>query len=116
MREMMMQWVGCLALVSGMVVASGLNQPAAAANAREDVLYRLEKWQTKHLHDAAKAETIAATLTKLGCEVQRGEHDGHIDLKYRCPQWKKLSLKTHDEAHKWEKGLKEYGFQTQHQH
>ena len=116
MREITMRSMVCLMVVAGLVLGAGWNGPASAANQREDVLYRLETWKAKHIHGADKAETIAKTLTKLGCEVQRNDHDGHYDVKYRCPKWKKLSLKTHEEAHKWESWLKEYGFQTQHHH
>jgi hypothetical protein len=89
---------------------------ASDTSAAELVRYRAEKWQAKHIHDDKKAKTISGTLTKLGCEVKQDQHNGHIDVKYRCPKWKQLELKSHDEAHKWEKWLKEYGFETQHQH
>jgi hypothetical protein len=86
------------------------------AGAAEIVKYRAEKWQAKHIHDDKKAKTISATLTDLGCEVKQNAHNGHIDVKYRCPKWKQMELKTHEEAHKWEKWLKEYGFETKHEH
>lgn len=89
---------------------------SATASAAEIVRYQCKDWKAKHIHDSAKAETIADTLKKLGCEVQRFEHDGHYDVKYRCPEWKELELKTHDEATKWEKWFKEYGFKTEHRH
>ncbi|MEM6690827.1 MAG: hypothetical protein AAF664_15445 [Planctomycetota bacterium] len=85
-------------------------------SAAEVVRYRSEKWQAKHIHDTAKAKTIAATLKKLGCEVKEEQHNGHLDVKYRCPKWKDLELKTHDEAHQWEKWFKDYGFETDHKH
>ena len=89
---------------------------ATTASAEEIVRYKLANWKAKHIHDAKKAETIADTLKKLGCELQKLDHDGHIDVRYRCPEWKQLDLKTHDEAHKWEKWLKDYGFETEHKH
>jgi hypothetical protein len=89
---------------------------ANSSDAAEIVRYKAENWLAKHIHDTKKAETIAATLTKLGCEVKKEEHNGHLDVKYRCPQWKQMELKTHEEAHKWEKWFKEYGFQTEHKH
>lgn len=105
-------FVACVTILSVAMPAG----TADAANQKEDVLYRAVKWQAKHIHDEKKADTIGKTLKKLGCELQTSEHNGHIDLKYRCPKWKKLSLKTHAEAHQWEKWLKEYGFETQHHH
>lgn len=86
------------------------------ATADEIVRYRAEKWQAKHIHGDKKAKTIAATLKKLGCEVEQAQHNGHIDVKYRCPKWRQMELDTHEDAHKWEKWFKEYGFQTEHKH
>ncbi len=86
------------------------------AMADEMVRYQLKDWKAKHIHDDKKAETIAETLGKLGCEIKKDAHNGHIDVKYRCPEWRELKLDTHDEAHKWEKWLKEYGFTTEHKH
>ena len=93
-----------------------LNANEIGANENEIVRYRLADWKTKHIHDTKKAETITATLKKLGCEVQQHSHNGHIDVKYRCPQWHELKLKTHEDAHKWENWLKEFGFTTEHKH
>ena len=89
--------------------------PAMASGA-ELVKYQLTNWKAKHIHDTKKSDVIAKTLTKLKCEVKKEQHNGHIDLKYRCPKWHTLELKTHEEAHKWEKWLKEYGFTTKHEH
>jgi hypothetical protein len=89
--------------------------PSLASGA-EIVRYQLTDWKAKHIHDAKKADTITKTLKDLGCEVKRDQHNGHIDVKYRCPKWKELKLKTHDEAHKWEKWLKEFEFKTEHKH
>lgn len=89
---------------------------SADVSADEIVRYRAEKWQAKHIHDAKKAKTIAATLTKLGCEVKQEQHNGHLDVKYRCPKWKQMELESHEKAHQWEKWFKEYGFQTEHKH
>lgn len=88
----------------------------ASVSADEIVRYRLPDWKRKHLHDAAKATKITETLKKLGCEVKKADHNGHIDVTYRCPQWKQLDLKSHDEAHKWEAWFKEFHFQTEHKH
>ncbi len=89
---------------------------SSALTAAELVRYRTEQWQSKHIHDTEKVKTIAETLTTLGCEVEQNEHNGHTDLKYRCKEWKQLELETHEDAHQWEDWLKEYGFETEHQH
>ena len=85
-------------------------------SAAEIVRYQCKEWKAKHIHDDKKAETIGKTLTKLGCELKKEQHNGHIDLKYRCEKWHELKLESHDEAHKWEKWLKEYNFVTEHKH
>ncbi len=43
----------------------------ALAGADEIVRYQLSDWKAKHIHDAKKADTIAKTLKKLGCEVKK---------------------------------------------
>lgn len=86
------------------------------ASGEEIVRYQLKDWKAKHIHDAKKADAIFGTLKKLGCELEKHDHDGHYDVKYRCPKWHELKLKTHDEAHKWEAWLKEFEFTTEHKH
>ncbi|KAA5541459.1 hypothetical protein FYK55_18015 [Roseiconus nitratireducens] len=90
------------------------NPPAISA--AEVVHYQCKEWKAKHIHDTDKAKTIAETLKKLKCEVQSSGHDGHIDLKYRCEKERQLPVKTHEEAVKWEKWFKEYGFKVYHTH
>ncbi|GAA4464317.1 hypothetical protein [Novipirellula rosea] len=100
------------------VVSAAPPQHAAAtmAPANEVVRYQLKDWKAKHIHDTKKADTIAKTLKKLGCEVKTDQHNGHLDVKYRCPEWHELKLDSHDDAHKWEKWLKEFHFTTEHKH
>ena len=103
-------------MIRMIVLAVALMTVPSLAAADEIVRYRLQDWKAKHIHDAKKAETIAGTLKKLRCEVKRNQHDGHEDVRYRCPKWHELKLKTHDDAHKWEKWFKEYEFETEHKH
>lgn len=84
--------------------------------ADEIVRYQLKDWKAKHIHDQEAAEKIAKTLKKLGCELKTHAHNGHIDVRYRCPKWKQLKLETHEHAHKWEEWLKEFHFETVHKH
>jgi hypothetical protein len=88
----------------------------AVGMADEIVRYQLTNWKAKHIHNEKKATTIAATLKKLGCEVKTHAHNGHIDVTYRCPNWRQLELTSHEEAHKWESWLKEFEFKTEHKH
>lgn len=80
------------------------------------VQFRLVKWRSAHFHDAERAATFHATLTSLGCEAQRHAHDGHEDVQYRCPTWRSLRTSSDDAAHRWEKWLRQHGFETAHQH
>lgn len=90
--------------------------PTLLAAEQEAVDYRLTQWKTKHFHDAKKAELHLTTLKRLGCEVKQAAHGGHIDVKYRCPNWRRMVLKTHSAAHRWEKWLNSAGFEARHTH
>jgi hypothetical protein len=102
------------ALVFVSLAASGA--PRAEAAGAEIVRFRLSKWKAAHIDDSESAKSLAATLKEIGCEVQQHAHDGHFDVRYRCVEWRSISLQSHDEAHKWERWLKAKGFQTQHTH
>ena len=103
-------------MIRMIVLAVALMTMPAAFAGDEIVRYQLTEWKAKHIHDTKSADTISKTLKKLGCELKQEQHNGHIDVKYRCPKWKELKLDTHAEAHKWEKWLKEYNFTTEHKH
>ena len=103
-------------MLKRLMLAIALGAIPIVAGADEIVRYQLSEWKAKHIHDAKKADTIAATLKKLGCELKKSQHNGHIDVRYRCPKWRELKLDSHDEAHKWEKWLKEFQFKTEHKH
>ncbi len=104
-----------IAFAALLIAAPALATPTTAG-ADEIVRYQLTDWKAKHIHDAKKAETIYATLKKLGCELQKDQHNGHIDVRYRCPKWRELKLDSHEDAHKWENWLKEFQFKTEHKH
>lgn len=106
----------CLLIVAALVAAPAFASCSTASAADEIVRFQCKEWKAKHIHDTKKADTIAATLKNIGCEVVKEQHNGHLDVKYRCVEWKELKLDTHEEAHKWEKWLKEYGFKTEHKH
>ena len=97
------------------VPAVGVTSPSIAV-AAEVVHYQCKDWKAKHIHDAKKAETIAKTMKNLKVEVSQSQHNGHIDLKYRCVKERSLSVKSHKEALDWEKWFKEYGFKAYHTH
>lgn len=92
---------------------------ASAASMGEDnevVSFRLTQWKALHMHDAAAAEKLVVTLKKIGCEVKQNSHGDHIDVQYRCAEWRSIRLKSHDEAHQWEEWFKGKGFETHHKH
>lgn len=89
---------------------------ASTAATRELVRYRLTDWRAVHTSNEGQAKKLAATLTKLRCQVEQSSHGNHIDVRYRCKDWQELELKDHATAHQWEAWLKKYGFQTVHQH
>ena len=96
-------------------VGSAIQNQAFAAE-REIVKFRLTSWKAVHFDDAKSAKETHATLIKLGCEAKQEQHGGHIDVAFRCPRWRSVALKTHNEAHQWERWLKSLGFQTSHSH
>ena len=102
--------------MSRYILFAALVALAPIASANEIVRYQLANWKAKHIHDTSRADVIQKTLTRLGCEVNKSQHNGHIDLTYRCPKWKQLTLDSHAEAHKWESWLKEFEFKTEHKH
>ena len=98
-----------------LVVMSFVSSNASAAS-KEVIEFRLAKWKSAHFNSEKDSQTVVDTLKQLGCEASKHAHDGHTDVTYRCVTWKTISAKTHDEAHKWEKWLQAYGFETKHVH
>jgi hypothetical protein len=101
-------------VVAAVMVGLVCNMTRAAENHAVD--FRLVHWKSVHLHDASEATKIEKTLRELGCETARDQHGDHIDVSYRCPQWRRMTAKSHDEAHRWQDWLKAKGFETRHGH
>jgi hypothetical protein len=97
-------------------ICLGQSDGGPAAENKEIVRYRLTKWKSVHTGKETDAKKMVATLKQLKCEYKMHQHGDHIDVIYRCPAWKQLSLKDHKTAHQWEAWLKKYGFETQHIH
>ena len=83
---------------------------------REVVGFRLANWMTAHFDDAALATANFKALRDIGCEAQQHQHGDHVDVRYRCVQWRSIALDSHAEAHQWESWLKANGFETSHKH
>jgi len=92
--------------------------PITSADAAdtEVIEYRLTQQRTVHVDSAQIAAQYHDSLQKLGCESRIDEHDGHIDLIYRCPEWRDVAFDSHASAHKWETWLKSLGFEVKHSH
>lgn len=88
----------------------------ADGTVKEIVQYRMDDWRAQHIHDATELNQLLALYRGLGCEVEVSSHNGHSDVKSRCPQWMQIELPTHDAAHQWMDFLKKGGFETKHEH
>lgn len=97
------------------LLCAAIGGPAVAAGA-EVVKFRLSDWRSQHFENEAQAKTFVDTVTHLGCEAKAGAHGGHIDVTYRCSDWRALQAASHESAHAWENWLKQAGFETRHEH
>ena len=104
-----------LSFVTAVALMATTMQSVAFAG-EEEVEYRLATWKTMHFDDAKKGDAHHKAVKDLGCEVKKDSHDGHTDVSYRCKDWKKMTVASHDAAHQWEKWLKGAGFETKHAH
>jgi len=105
-------------IAAGLAIASmtSLAVQSTSAADKEAVAYRLAEWKTIEFKDPNRAKVHFSTIKKLGCEVKQADHNGHVDVSYRCPKWRQIELSDHAAAHKWEDWLKASGFETQHKH
>lgn len=83
-----------------------------AESTKKKIVFRIAQWQVKHVHDAAKADELMASLKKVGCEVATENHNGHIDLKYRCANWTPITVENDNYATQWSNWLIGQGAET----
>jgi len=83
-------------------------------SAGEIVAYRLSQWKEMHFDDPAKAERHMRAVQKLGCEAWQESHSGHIDIVYRCADWRTTTVQTHEDAAEKLEWLRGAGFDTHH--
>ena len=100
-QEYAVQWSNWL---KGAGMETVVEDPADTI-ATDTVEFRLPNWQNMHLHDAAKAKEVINMLKMVGCEIEESNHDGHIDVRFRCPEWKTIALHSHDASHHWQEWL-----------
>ena len=82
----------------------------------ELVAYRLADWHEMHFDDPMKAAQHLKAVRDLGCEAKQSNHGGHIDIVYRCPEWRQAPVQSHELAAQWLGWLKASGFDTHHPH
>ena len=104
-----------LALLCCLTLASWING-VSAAEKKHTVDFRLTSWKKIHVEDVKKADVHFKTLKRLGCEVKKDVHNGHVDISYRVVKWRTASFMTHKEAHQWQNYFKGMGFETRHTH
>jgi len=80
--------------------------------AQKTIGFRSIKWQTKHIHDAGEAARLIESLEKIGCEVIQQDHNGHLDVRYRCPTWKSISVQNDEFASQWSAWLAGNGIEA----
>ena len=78
--------------------------------------FRLADWHEQHFEDAQKAAQHFQAIQKLGCEVKQTSHAGHVDIVYRCVDWKEMKVANHKLADQWSGWLKGSGFDIHHAH
>lgn len=92
----------------------------SVAEAQDDkaatVAYRLTERRTTHVDDATEARQLVDRFKKLGCESSLDDHGRHLDVSFRLSVWKSMTLKSEENAHRWEDWLKKNGFETIHAH
>lgn len=74
--------------------------------------FRVSEWKTIHSHDASVMQTEMQTLTKIGCEVTTASHGDHVDLKYRCSNWKTIEVPTDELSKQWTAWLADKEMET----
>ena len=111
----MHRYIPVAAAVAVLISISNAPAPAQAAE-KQVVEYRLTQQRTIHLDDEKTARQFHSTLQQLHCESKLDIHDGHIDLTYRCRDWRRVEFNNHATAHKWERWLKALAFEVRHIH
>ena len=97
-------------LVIGALLASQMAATPATTNAKQRLSFRTVKPISAHFKTDKEAAAIEKTLKQLGCTVETGQHEGHVDLTYQCTFWRSLTLRDAKEVDQWNKWLTAKGF------
>lgn len=113
----LLPFVAVMTLISlaGFDLLFGQFQQAATSTTSPEartVGFRLAEWQTRHVHDVNAADELAEALERVGCEVSKNDHNGHIDIQYRCPNWKTITVENGEYAVQWSSWLAGNGLET----
>lgn len=85
---------------------------ALAKSSLKKIGFRVIDWKTIHSKDEDETKETIAALKKVGCEVISESHGDHIDVKYRCSDWKSLSFATDQLVNQWSTWLSAKGMET----
>ena len=91
--------------------SQGINARPVNASTKK-VGFRLTKWKTIHTNSEDEAQETIGALQKIGCEVDSNTHGDHIDVKYRCSQWKSIELATDQLVNQWSSWCEAKGMET----
>ncbi len=88
--------------------ANASQQPAVV----KKVGFRMANWRTVHGDGTQAAADLVTTLQEIGCEVNQDNHGGHVDIAFRCPSWKTVSVQNDDQSNQWHQWLVNNEFET----
>lgn len=98
-------------IVSAQTGTTNVPAQKAATNAKK-IGFRTGDWKTIHAASTEQAEQEAATLKKIGCEVTTENHGNHIDVKFRCAEWKSMKVATDQLVNQWSAWCANKGMET----
>lgn len=96
--------------------AGGGAEPADHDHSGEVLAYRLPQGTTMQFDDPRVAAQHLDAVKKLGCEAQQQPVGGRTGVSYRCPEWRTMTVATHELSEQWEGWLKGAGFDCFHGH
>ena len=74
--------------------------------------FRAPEWKTLHTSSTEEAEQLIATLNRIGCEVESNNHGDHVDVRFRCEEWRSMKVKTHALQAQWSNWCENQGLET----
>ena len=74
--------------------------------------YRATEWKTIHTSSKAEAEQTLRTLKRIGCEVGTNNHGDHVDITFRCEEWRSMKVKTYSLQSQWSNWCENQGMET----